>query len=150
MATTAVDPVFVDTNILVYRRIAESPFHGAALAKLNNLDAAGHALWISRQILREYLVSMSRPGTLAVPPPLPSLIADVRFFETKFLIAEDGPGVTSDLMNLLSAIPCVGKQIHDANIVATMRAHGIPKLLTHNVADFQRFSGHIMIIPLIP
>ncbi len=150
MATTAVDPVFADTNILVYSRIAQSSFRADALAMLSDLDAAGHPLWISRHILREYLVTMSRPGTLAVPPPMPSLIGDVRFFESKFLIAEDGPTVTSSLLHLLSSVACSGLQIHDANIVATMLAHGISKLLTHNVADFQRFSGHSSVIPLVP
>jgi predicted nucleic acid-binding protein len=39
---------------------------------------------------------------------------------------------------------------HDANIVATMQAHGIPKLLTHNIADFARFSSMTTLLPLIP
>ena len=150
MTMTAVEPVFVDTNILNYTRTAASPFQSQASAKLGNLAAAGHPLWISRQILREFLASMSRPGNLAAPPSLASLSADVRFFETKFLIAEDGASVTVHLLNLLSSIPCAGKLVHDANIVATMLAYGIPNLLTHNVADFQRFAGHITIIPLVP
>lgn len=32
-----------------------------------------------------------------------------------------------------------GKQVHDANIVATMLAYGVPALLTHNGRDFERF-----------
>ncbi len=36
-----------------------------------------------------------------------------------------------------------GKQIHDANIVATMMAHGIRTLLTDNVSDFARW-GHVI------
>ncbi len=39
-----------------------------------------------------------------------------------------------------------GKQVHDANIAATMLAHGITRLLTFNVADFQRFAGLIELI----
>jgi hypothetical protein len=31
-----------------------------------------------------------------------------------------------------------------------MLAYGIPKLLTHNVADFNRFAGQIAILPLVP
>jgi hypothetical protein len=31
-----------------------------------------------------------------------------------------------------------------------MLAHGIAKLLTHNVADFNRFSAYITVLPLIP
>jgi predicted nucleic acid-binding protein len=34
MATMAADPVFVDTNILVYAAIASAPFHGPAFGKL--------------------------------------------------------------------------------------------------------------------
>jgi len=51
---------------------------------------------------------------------------------------------------LLAAIPCGGKQVHDANIVATMLVHGVPNLLTHNAADFKRFSHLIAVLPLVP
>lgn len=93
---------------------------------------------------------MSRPGTLTAPVPMIALIADVQSFQAQFLLAEDGPAVTVHLLNLLGSVPCAGKQIHDANIVATMLAYGLPKLLTHNVADFTRFAAQIMVIPLVP
>ena len=32
-----------------------------------------------------------------------------------------------------------GKQVHDANIIATMKVYGIPALLTRNTEDFERF-----------
>ena len=150
MATTAAEPVFVDTNILIYARVVQSPWHGIAVAKLQDLAAAGHPLWISRQILREYQAAMSRPGTLTVPVPMTTLVSDARSLETRFLVAEDGPGVTSQLLTLLGSIPCAGKQVYDANIVATMLVHGIQRLLTHNVADFLRFAAYITVIPLIP
>jgi predicted nucleic acid-binding protein len=149
MATTVVDPVFVDTNVLVYSRQAPSPFHAAALAKLAALQGAGHELWISRQILREYLASMSRPGVYAGSVPMSVLVNDARAFAAMYRVAEDGPAVTTELLSLLTTIPAGGKQVHDTNIVATMRAHGIPRLLTHNVADFNRFAGQIAIEPLI-
>lgn len=150
MATMAVDPVFVDTNILVYAHQALSPYHAQATAKLHALSSAGHALWISRQVLREYLAVMSLSATLTAPLPMTALIADVQSFQTQFLLGEDGPAVTLHLLNLLSSIVCAGKQIHDANIVATMMAYSIPKLLTHNVADFTRFAAQISVIPLVP
>jgi hypothetical protein len=43
----------------------------------------------------------------------------------------------------------LGKQVHDTNIVATMLTHGVNRLLTHNVADFVRFSQEITVIPMI-
>jgi predicted nucleic acid-binding protein len=150
MATTAADPVFVDTNILIYTDQAFSPFHASATAKLQALAVAGHPLWISRQILREYLAGMSRPGGLTAPLPMATLLAGVQRFLARFQVAEDGPTVTANLVALLATVPCLGKQVHDANIVATMLAQSIPNLLTHNVADFNRFAGRITIIPLIP
>ncbi len=150
MATKVAEPVFVDTNILAYSTLAGSPFHKPARAKLDDLAAAGHALWISRQVLREYLAALSRPSALTPPVPMPALLTDVQAFQTLFLLAEDGPAVTAQLLNLLGSIPCAGKQVHDANIVATMLAHSIAKLLTHNVADFNRFGACITVVPLVP
>jgi len=53
MATTAADPVFVDTNILVFANTATAPFHAEAQAALQSFASSGAELWISRQILRE-------------------------------------------------------------------------------------------------
>ena len=52
-------------------------------------------------------------------------------------------------MELAVKYNVIGKQIHDTNIVATMLVNNIPNILTHNVADFNRFSSEINIIPLI-
>ena len=39
-----------------------------------------------------------------------------------------------------------GKQVHDANIVATMLAYGERRLLTFNIRDFRRFAAHIEVV----
>jgi len=39
-----------------------------------------------------------------------------------------------------------GKQVHDATIVATMRAHGATRRLTFNAADFRRFAPLIEVV----
>ena len=39
-----------------------------------------------------------------------------------------------------------GRQIHDANIVATMLAHGEHRLLTFNAADFRRYGNRIELV----
>jgi hypothetical protein len=59
------------------------------------------------------------------------------------------PNLKKKVSNFGSAAPVGGKQVHNANIVATMLAHGIPRLFTHNVADFNRFSTLIEILPLV-
>jgi predicted nucleic acid-binding protein len=149
MATTAASPVFVDTNVLVYTRVAAPPLHAIAISALDQLRASGVELWTSRQVLREYLAATTRPGTITPAVPTADLVADVQGFLTRFMIAEDGPRVTAHLLNLLGSVACQGKQVHDANIVATMQAHGIPNLLTHNTGDFARFSTYITVVPLV-
>ena len=52
------------------------------------------------------------------------------------------------LENLLQNFSVAGKQVHDANIVATMQLHGIRHLLTNNGEDFARFSQLITVVPL--
>ena len=50
-------------------------------------------------------------------------------------------------MDLLATYPTGGRQVYDANIVATMLCHGLKRLLTFNTADFQRFSSLIDLEP---
>ncbi|HET8630202.1 MAG TPA: hypothetical protein VFL91_22495 [Thermomicrobiales bacterium] len=51
------------------------------------------------------------------------------------------------MLALLREHPTGGKQVHDANIVATMLAYGIGTLLTFNHDDMARFEGKIKLVP---
>ena len=98
-------PVFVDTNVLVYAKLAKSPMHVMAVDALRNLEREGAVLWISRQVLREYLAAMTRPGTLTDEIPVSALANDVRAFSAQLQIAEEGPAVTERLLDLLLPQP---------------------------------------------
>ena len=150
MTTGAVDRVFVDTNVLVFSSVVTAPLHAVAVQALSDLWAAGAELLLSRQILREFLATLTRPQAFVVPQPPAVLAAEIGRLQTRFTVLEDGPGVTAHLLQLLVAVPIGGKQVHDANIVATMLHHIVPKLLTHNTADFARFSAFITVLPLVP
>jgi len=149
-AAVAPEPVFVDTNVLVYAAIPAFPLHTDARMRLTELEAAGVCLWISRQTLREYLSALSRPSTFSPPIPMTTLIGDVIALLSRFPVVEDGPGVTSALLTILATVPCGGKQVYDANIVATMTTRSIRRLLTHNVSDLKRYSTWVDILPLVP
>ena len=145
---TAGNRVFIDTNVLIYANVAESPLHDVALARLNALHDSETECWLSRQVLREFLATLSRPQAFQKPKPVSTIVKRVRYLEQHFHIAEEDSRVTKRLLELASSIPIGGKQIHDANIVATMLANDIFSLLTHNTTDFQRFAGYIKILPL--
>ena len=150
MATMAVEPIFVDSNVLIYADVPAAPENKAARQRLEDFASQGAELWISRQVLREYVAFMTRSQAFMKPVSGVEVAADIRRWGAQFRIAEDGPSVTEQLLGLLVSVPIGGKQIHDANIVATMLVHGVKRLLTHNVADFRRFAPWIEVIPLVP
>jgi predicted nucleic acid-binding protein len=110
MASGGGDPVFIDTNVLIYANLARSPLHRVAQERLRALDERGIDLWISRQVLREYLVAMTRRGDLTGDIPIASLVEDVRYFASRFHVGEDGPGVTERLLVLVDSRLASGGQ----------------------------------------
>lgn len=144
MATMEDNHLFIDTNILVFANVLESPMHEAALTAITIAQEQGRKLWISRQVIREYLTVMTRPQ--AFENLSKSIVLDqIKAFRKHFNIADDTSIVTDHLQILMADFKFGGKQVHDANIVASMLAYNIPSLLTHNVKDFKRFDKIIML-----
>lgn len=140
--------VFVDTNVLVYASRPGASQHGAARFTLARLRLEANPLWISRQVLREYLAAATRPQPSGSALPMAAAVTDVRRFLLAFNLAEDTDDVLDRLLQLLATHPGAGKQVHDATLVATMLAHGITRLLTFNGADFRRFGALITLEPV--
>ena len=69
MTTMPAERLFIDTNVLVYASIAEAPLHQAAFARLQTCEETHKELWISRQVLREYLAVLTRPQSFTSPIP---------------------------------------------------------------------------------
>ena len=140
--------MFIDTNVLVYALAPAAPEHELARALLADAAASQGRLTISRQVLREYLATVTRPQAWGAPIPLHEALDDLERFNDEFSILEDGPRVTDTLLALCREVPAAGKQIHDANIVATMLAAGERRLLTFNSADFRRYAGRLELVAL--
>lgn len=135
--------LFLDTNVLINALVRDMPRHAEAKELLLDLESSEHEVWISRQVIREFLSALSRPQGFTRPLPTQVLLPAAQELESQFLIAEDGHLVTAQLLLLLEGIACGGKQLHDANIVATMMTYGIPWLFTYNGEDFRRFEPFI-------
>jgi predicted nucleic acid-binding protein len=142
----AADAVFLDTNVLVYAAVPEAPLHAAARRQVDALALSGAPAWTSRQVLREFLAVLTRPQSFTLPVSASVLVTAVHSFERRFSVAEDSAAVTTALLQLLQTVPLGGKQVHDANIVATMQVYGIRRLLTFNRADFARFAHLITLV----
>ena len=148
MVTTGADKLFVDTNVLIHASIGASSRHQVAVQQLEEHYQAGTEIWISRQILREFVAAVTRPQPISPALPINIVVSEARFYEARFHIANEDAEITDRLFKLLLRIPAGGKHIHDANIVATMQANDITYLLTENTSDFTRYSGLITVVPL--
>lgn len=140
--------MFVDTNVLVRARFRTAPCHEAARATLARAGMNSEPIRISRQIVREYLVTVTRPQDWSDPLPVAQALRDVEWFCSTFEVLEDGESVTRLLVAFISDLPIAGKQVHDANIAATMLAHDERLLLTFNAKDFRRFGERIELVEI--
>ena len=138
--------MFIDTNVLVYARILEAPHHEIARARLHRAFGSLEPLRISRQIVREYLSVVTRPQTWPTAITREEALDDADRLMGAFEIFEDGPAISDLLLAICRQVPVGGRQIHDANIIATMLAYGERRLLTFNTADFRRYGDRIQLV----
>jgi predicted nucleic acid-binding protein len=139
----------LDTNVLLAASDEGRGEHGDALTVLNDWAAGRTELCTSGQVIREYLSVATRPAARkGLGLKLPDAVGNVRAIrERTTLLAEDST-VTDRLLGLLGDVECGGKQVHDANLVATMLVHGVGTVVTMNLDDFARFGRHISLIRL--
>jgi len=149
MTTRAADHVLLDTNILLAATDEGRPDHSLAQAALNEWPSQGTTCYTSPQVLREYLVVCTRPTAVnGFGLSQTEALGNVRVLRERLRFLDESEKVFYALADLLDAVPCVGKQIHDANLVATASAHGITAIATQNVSDFARFENYVQLIPL--
>jgi predicted nucleic acid-binding protein len=149
MTQTVGNKIFVDTNILVYSSLNLFPLYGRANQRMAELMAQNNEIWLSRQVIREYIVNMTRPGIISGAITREEVLNNIQIFSAAFKVADETKEVTDNLINLLRQVNVVGSKIYDTNIVATMQAYNITHILTHNVVDFTNYSSFITVLPLI-
>jgi predicted nucleic acid-binding protein len=139
--------VMLDTNVLLAATDAERRGHGDAVLILNEWPVRGTSLCVSVQVLREYLAAATRPvESNGLGVPVPEALANVQSFRDRATLLPESGRVIDRLVNLLRDVACAGKQIHDANVVATMLAHNVRAVVTMNFKDFARFEPYVDLI----
>lgn len=142
----AAERIFVDTNVLLAATDRTRSTHKAATAFLQQSIREGLRLFVSGQILREYLVVATRPidrNGLGLPPSQASV--NVGLFRECCDLLSENETTARLLVALVKDYDLKGKRIHDAGIVATMRAHGLSHLKTWNPDDFKDFDDVILV-----
>jgi predicted nucleic acid-binding protein len=141
--------VLVDTNVLLSATAPLRPLHRAALTVLNDWPNQGTILATSSQVLREYLAVATRPVAVnGLGLGVDDALANVTAFRGRLRLLLDSELVLDRLRALVATYGCLGKHIHDANIVATALSSGVARLVTANVGDFKRFAADIEAVDL--
>lgn len=141
--------IFIDSNVLLSATAPLRPLHRAAWAVLNEWPSQGLILATSSQVLREYLAVSTRPVNVnGLGLSVDDALDNVAVFRGRMRLFVESEPVWDRLRGLIATYDCKGKQIHDANIVATALAFGVPQLVTANVGDFSRFASEIEVIDL--
>lgn len=106
------------------------------------LHRQGEVLHITPQNLIEFRNVATRP--IAVNG-LGLSIADTEFlaagYEKAFPVLPDTPDIFPAWKRIVQAASTIGKQVHDARLVAVCHVHGITHLLTFNTGHFTRFAN---------
>lgn len=141
--------VLVDTNVLLSATTPARPHHQHALRVLNDWPNDGVRLCTSGQILREYLVVCTRPiDQNGLSLSLAQAVENTEVLAARMRLLDESRAVFDRFRKLVDEVDISGKQLHDANVVATALAHGVSRLCTENTDDFERFAAFVDVLDL--
>ncbi|MFQ5754386.1 MAG: type II toxin-antitoxin system VapC family toxin, partial [bacterium] len=129
------------------RIFADHVFHQRASNILNHLVKSEELLCISGQIVRELISVCSVSRFLSRALSWDELRSQIDSILSQTELLNENKTSILKLIDLSSRYKVLGKQIHDANIVATMLTHGVTQLITFNPDDFKKFKEIKVIIP---
>lgn len=136
---------FVDTNVLLAGTDTSRLHHDAAISFLEQGLSGQQRLFGSGQVFREYLVVATRPTKEnGLGLSTTAALENLREFNRCIQILDENADVAARLSALVKNHKLKGKRIHDANIVATMQAHGLTRIRTDNPGDFKVFTDIAM------
>jgi predicted nucleic acid-binding protein len=132
----------LDTNVLVRLANSADARHAVAGRAVLELHRRGEVLHVTPQVLIEFRNVATRPTAVnGLGLSIVDAEAQAAGFEATFPLLAETPAIYPAWKALVGALGVVGKQVHDARLVAVCHAHGVTHLLTFNVAHFARMAA---------
>lgn len=140
--------ILIDTNILLRVRDASDPRHAECVAAVDAFESSAHSPCVCMQVLAEFWVVSTRPQDVnGMGLSIESAAQQVSRINSAFPCLLETSGTVSRWLQIVTDRHVVGRQAHDARLVALMLSHGISHVLTLNTSDFTRYPE---ITPLSP
>lgn len=133
----------LDSNILVRLANVADPQYKIATEAVVELHRRHEQVYVTPQVLIEFRNVATRPvaqNGLGLSPSKADAKADG--FEAAFSLLLDTADIYTTWKLIVRAFGIIGKQVHDARLVAVCNAHAVTHLLTFNTADFARTAGY--------
>jgi predicted nucleic acid-binding protein len=132
----------LDTSILVRLANRADASYPAADRAVFELHRRGELLQLTPQNLVEFRNVATRP-VAANGLGLAAAAAEAKAagFEAVFPLLPETADIYPAWKALVGALGVIGKQVHDARLVAVCHVHAVTHLLTFNVAHFVRMAG---------
>jgi len=138
----------VDTNILLRLVQKNSLMHLDTQRAIVTLKKQGEFLCIIPQNIIEFWAVATRPlDKNGLGLSITQAEEESEKLKKIFILELDTPQIFTEWEYLVIKHQVMGKQVHDARLVAAMLAHNITHLLTFNVDDFKRFSDIVVVDP---
>ncbi len=130
-----------DTNILLRLVQTQSSHHAEAEDVIDKLLKRGDTLFITLQNVSEFWNVCTRPlNKNGLGFSIAETETELSKIERVFDLLPDTLDVYKNWRELVVNHSVSGVQVHDAKIVAAMKAHNIQNLLTFNAKDFKRYT----------
>ncbi|MDQ3398976.1 MAG: type II toxin-antitoxin system VapC family toxin [Deinococcota bacterium] len=130
----------LDTNVVLRTVNQDDGLYPVVSQAVQNLAIQGHELILVPQVIYEFWSAASRPAAVnGLGWSLATVRALVDDLIREWTLLEDVPEVFDHWLELVTLHQVSGKQVHDARLVAAMKAHDLEHLLTLNAEDFGRF-----------
>lgn len=135
----------VDTNVLLRLVAPTSAQHPQATQAVKTLLARGEELLLAPQVVMEFWSVATRPrevngyGWTAAETEI-----EVAKLLAQFSLLPETPAVFAEWLRLVGVRGTIGKQVHDAHIVALLNVHGVNHLLSFNVDDFRGYGVNVV------
>jgi predicted nucleic acid-binding protein len=141
--------IAVDTNVLVGAIQTFDPnLRATARRAVKSLYRTGEELLCFPQNLVEFWNASTRPAGangLGFSPEQAARYLDR--FQTIFRILPETPEILPAWRKLVLQHRVSGIKVHDARIVAAMSVHQVPKILTFDLEDFNRYENITVVHP---
>jgi predicted nucleic acid-binding protein len=132
----------IDTSILARLANVRDLQHAVAARAVLELHRRGEVLHVAPQIMVEFRNVATRPvvvNGLGISTVDTEALAVT--FEARFPLLTETPDIYPEWKTLVGALGVIGKQVHDARLVAICHVHAITHVLTFNVSHFARLAG---------